>query len=151
MGFNQQEVQGGIMKTSVGKSVLYVLILMFAAALLCSCAGSGKPADLKCQGKIEWQICEGAAIESFACELGTFKKKEALVYTVAVKNISGKPCRYRLNIFLLDQDKAAGHLVPRKGKPPVVKPGETVTVKVPFFKTSKVSGEMLVILKELGN
>ena len=137
------------MKTSVQKIFLNVVMIALASTLLWSCASSNKPAELNCAGAVEWQICKDAQITSFACELGSFKKKPALVYTVAVKNNSDKPHRYRLNIFLLDQDKAAGHLVPRKGKPPVIKPGETVTVKIPFFKATKTSGKMLVILKTI--
>ncbi|MCD6534404.1 MAG: hypothetical protein J7L25_10055 [Deltaproteobacteria bacterium] len=138
------------MKTSIRRVFLYGVMITLASTLLWSCASSNKPAEVKCAGAVEWQICDDAEITSFACELGSFKKKPALVYTVAVKNTSAKAHRYRLNIFLLDQDKAAGHLVPRKGKPPVVKPGETVTVKVPFFKAEKTSEKMLVILKTLG-
>ena len=137
------------MKTSVRRTFLYVVMIILSGALLWSCASNRKPAEVNCTGAVEWQICADAEITSFACELGQFKKKEALVYTVAVKNSSDKPHRYRLNIFLLDQDKAAGHLVPRKGKPPVVKPGEIVTVKIPFFKATKTSEKMLVILKAL--
>ena len=137
------------MKTSVRRIFLYVIMITLAGTLLWSCASSKKPAEVKCAGAVEWQICAEAEITSFACELGTFKKKPALIYTVAVKNSSDKPHRYRLNIFLLDQDKAAGHLVPRKGKPPVVKPGETVTVKIPFIQATKTSEKMLVVLKTL--
>ena len=137
------------MKTSVHRISLYIIMTAIALAGLLSCAGSNKPDTMKCKGTVEWQICKEAKITSFACELGSFKKKPALVYTVAVKNITEKDHRYRLNIFLLDQDKAAGYLVPRKGKPPVVKPGATVTVKVPFFKTATTSKNMLVVLKTI--
>ena len=138
------------MNTSVRRISLYIIMTAIAVAGLLSCAGSNKPDTLKCTGAIEWQICKEAKITSFACELGSFKKKPALVYTVAVKNVTEKDHRYRLNIFLLDQDKAAGYLVPRKGKPPIVKPGETVTVKIPFFKAGTTSANMLVILKTIG-
>lgn len=138
------------MNRSVRRISLYVVMTTFAAALLWGCAGSNKPDKIKCAGTVEWQICEGAKITTFACELGDFKKKQALVYTVSVKNITDKPHRYRLNIFLLDHDKAAGYLIPRKGNPPVVKPGETATVKIPFFKTGKTSKKTLVILKTIG-
>ena len=137
------------MNKSIRRLSLYVVMMTLAAALLWGCAGGNKPDNVKCAGAIEWQICNEAKITSFACELGSFKKKPALVYTVAVKNITEKPHRYRLNIFLLDQDKAAGYLVPRKGKPPVVKPGETATVKIPFFKATETSTKMLVILKTI--
>ena len=138
------------MKTSAWKIFLCVIVITLVGIPLWSYASSNSPAEVKCAGAVEWQICAGAEITSFACELGTFKKKAALVYTVSVKNSSDKAHRYRLNIFLLDQDKAVGHLVPRKGKPPVVKPGETVTVKMPFYKATKTSADMLVILKTIG-
>ena len=138
------------MKTSVRRILLYIIMLTLSGTLLWSCAGTKKAEKVTCNGSIEWDICEPAEIISFACELGNFKKKPALVYTVAVKNTDTAPHRYRLNIFLLDQDKAAGFLVPRKGKPPVVKPGETVTVKIPFFKATKTSEKMLVILRTIG-
>jgi len=137
------------MNRSIRRLSLYVIMMTLTAALLWGCAGSSKPDEVGCAGAIEWQICDDARITSFACELGSFKKKPALVYTVVVKNITEKPHRYRLNIFLLDQDKAAGYLVPRKGKPPVVKPGETTTVKIPFFKATATSAKMLVILKTI--
>ncbi|MCD6292108.1 MAG: hypothetical protein J7M09_01465 [Deltaproteobacteria bacterium] len=138
------------MKTSALRIFLYIVTITLSCTLLWSCANSKKPTKVNCTGSVEWQICDTAEITAFACELGTFKKKPALVYTVTVKNSSDKEHRYRLNIFLLDQDKAAGYLVPRKGKPPVVKPGETVTVKVPFFKATKTSESMLVVLKTIG-
>ena len=138
------------MKTSARRIVLYIALLALSGALFWSCAGTGKAEKVTCDGSIDWNICKSAKITSFTCELGSFKKRQALVYTVAIKNTCTAPHRYRLNIFLLDQDKAAGFLVPRKGRPPVVKPGETVTVKIPFFKTSKTSKNMLVTLRTIG-
>ncbi len=138
------------MKTSVRRILLYIFMMALSGTLLWSCAGSRKAEKVTCAGNIEWDICKTAKITSFACELGSFKKKPALVYTVAVTNTDTTPHRYRLNIFLLDQDKAAGFLVPRKGKPPVVKPGETVTVKIPFFKATTTSKDMLVVLNTIG-
>ena len=138
------------MKTSARRILLYIFMITLSGTLLWSCAGGSKAEKVSCAGDIEWDICKTAEITSFACELGTFKKKPALVYTVAVTNTDAAPHRYRLNIFLLDQDKAAGFLVPRKGKPPVVKPGETVTVKIPFFKAAKTSKNMLVVLNTIG-
>jgi len=139
------------MKVSKIRNFFFMIAALLAGILLVGCAGGGtKVANLKCQGDIEWQVCKVAEVTSFACEVGKVKKKQALIYTVAIKNTDSKPHRYRLNIFLLDQDKAVGHLVPRKGKPPVVKPGATATVKVPFFKTTEKSKKMLVIVKTIG-
>jgi hypothetical protein len=83
--------------------------------------------------------------------LGTYKGNPALILTVGVKNVGEKPARYRVQIFLLDMDKAAGHLIPRKGKPPVLAPGEAGTIKIPFIKTSEVSRKILVVVKTARN
>ncbi len=140
------------MDTSVKK--IFIPMAMILVALLFILGGAAtstaaKPANVSCPATIEWQLAPQAEITSFACEVGTFKKKTALIYTVSIKNTSKEALRYRLNIFLLDQDKAAGHLIPRKGKPPVVKPGETVTVKVPFFNADTMAKNLLVVVKTI--
>ncbi len=94
--------------------------------------------------KIEWEVAEEAQIEKFGCAMGKQGMDPALIYTVALKNVTEKPRRYRINIFLLDMDKAAGHLVPRKGKPPQLAPGATAEVKIPFIKTTDMPGKIHV-------
>ncbi len=139
------------MKTSVKRTIFYMVLTLIAGIFLYGCAGSKtQVAKQTCQGDIEWHICKEAEITSFDCALAPFKKKPSLIYTVAIKNIDSQPHRYRVNIFLIDQDKAAGYLVPRKGKPPVVKPGETATVKIPFIKTTQLAKKMLVTVKIIG-
>lgn len=137
------------MKRPARKVIILITVMMFACVSVLSYAATCKPAKVDCKAAIDWQIAEQAKITSFACEVGTFKKKTALIFTVSIKNITKEAQRYRLNIFLLDQDKAAGHLIPRKGKPPVVKPGETATVKVPFFNANTASKDLLVVLKTI--
>lgn len=102
-----------------------------------------------CQAEIEWEVTPEAKVENLACELGKHKKDPALIFTADITNTTDRPLRFRVNIFLLDMDKGAGHLVPRKGKPPVVEPGKTETVKIPFIKTNKMSKKILVIVKTL--
>jgi hypothetical protein len=70
----------------------------------------------------------------------------SLIFTVSLENPTEAPLRYRLNIWLEDMSKAAGHYVPRKGKPPVVEPGKSTTVKIPFIKTDKLSKDILVVV-----
>lgn len=107
------------------------------------------PQNVACDGKIDWQIAPDAEITSFECALGTHGIDAALIFKATLKNVSQTPLRFRINIFLLDMDKAAGHLVPRKGKPPVVAPGEEAKVKIPFIKTEAMSNDMMVIVKPL--
>ena len=132
-------------------SLLAVLVLFVVWAFsVTTCAAQGKPVKSSCQADIEWQITPEAEIIQFDCAVGAFKKIPSLIFTVGIKNVSDKPLRYRLNIFLLDMDKGAGHLIPHKGKPPVVEPGKTLTVKVPFMKTTDMSKKILVVVKTLG-
>ncbi|MEJ2038194.1 MAG: hypothetical protein P8X55_04595 [Desulfosarcinaceae bacterium] len=101
-----------------------VFFIMAAAGLMLSagligCASS-PPANVNsvsCEaGKIDWEVTPQAEITDFSCAMGTHALEPSLIYTVALKNISSSPQRFRLNIFLLDLNKAAGFLVPAKGK-----------------------------------
>ncbi|MBN2124061.1 MAG: hypothetical protein JW821_07195 [Deltaproteobacteria bacterium] len=133
------------------KNISAVLTLLLALLVLAGCATQGKPSvKTACDADIEWQIAPEAEITQFDCKIGTYQKEPALVFTTGVKNISDKPLRFRLNIFLLDMDKGAGHLVPHKGKPPVLEPGKVGTVEVPFSKTSALAKKILVVVKTVG-
>lgn len=120
---------------------LWVLLLMVSCAV-------GPPANVTmvtCPvSKIKWEVDKSAEITAFNCEMGKQDMDPALIFTVGVKNVAMQPQRYRVNIFLLDMDKAAGHLVPRTGKPPQVAPGMTETVKIPFIKTTAMPGKIHV-------
>jgi len=132
-------------------SLMAVLVLCLVWTLsLAGCAAPGKPVKSSCQADIEWQVTPEAEITQFDCAVGAHKKIPSLIFTVGIKNVTAKPLRYRLNIFLMDMDKAAGHLMPAKGKPPVVEPGKTLTVKIPFIKTTDPSKKILVVVKTLG-
>ena len=90
-----------------------------------------------------------AEISNFDCQMGTHEGAPTLIITMDVKNVSDKPLRYKAQVFLEDMDKAYGALVPRKGKPPVVNPGESASVKLPFVKTDAMSKHMTVIVKTM--
>jgi hypothetical protein len=131
--------------------VLAGLWLVLAVA---GCA-SGPPANVKmvtCPAeKIEWDVTKSAEITEFGCKMGKKGMDPALIFTVGIKNIAMQPQRFRVNIFLLDMDKAAGHLVPRKGKPPRVAAGETKTVTIPFIKTTDMPGKIHVRVAPLSD
>jgi hypothetical protein len=135
------------------KKASVVVVLLFTVAMvlwLAGCASTGKPpSDVKCGADTEWQITPEAQVTQFDCEVGDHKGKPSLIFTAGVKNVTEKPLRYRLNIFLMDLDKAAGYLIPEKGKPPVVEPGNTQTVKIPFIGTSEQPKKVLVLLKTI--
>ena len=125
------------------------MALLLMAFLIPGNAAAGKPEKLACEGNFQWNVAPEAQITSFECAVGKHGGEPSLIFNVAVKNVSSTNQRFRINIFLLDMDKAAGHLVPRKGKPPVVAAGEEAKVKIPFIKTGTMSKDMLVIVKTL--
>ena len=112
-------------------------------------AGEGAPEKTNCDAKISWEVVKEAKLTQFDCALGTHGGQPALIFNVGLENTSDTALRYRINIFLEDMDKAAGHLVPRKGKPPVLEPGKSASVKIPFIGTDKESKKILVIVKTI--
>ncbi len=140
------------MKLMKNASMRAVLVLGLVVAFgLIGCAGKGAPEKANCDAKITWQVAKEAKLTQFDCIVGIHGGQPSLIFTVGVENPTDKPYRYRINIFLEDMDKAAGHLVPRKrkGMPPVVDPGKSETVKIPFIGTDKESKKILVIVKTI--
>ena len=134
------------------KKVIPILILCLAMGVwLAGCAGKGAPEKTNCDADIAWEVVAEAKLTQFDCVLGEHGGQPALIFTVGLMNPTDKPLRYRINIFLEDMDKAAGHLVPRKGKPPEIAPGEAATVKIPFIGTDKESKKMLVVVKTISS
>ncbi len=134
------------LKNPVGRICLMVVMLGLMTALI-GCA-TAPPANVKAVAcdvsKVEWDVAPEAELSEFACSMGKQGVDPALIFTAALKNVSDRPLRFRVNIFLLDMDKANGHLVPRKGKPPVVQPGATEKAKIPFIKTTTMPKKMMV-------
>jgi hypothetical protein len=114
-------------------------------------AGEGAPEKINCDADIMWEVVSEVKLTQFDCALREHGGQPALTFTVGLMNSTDKPLRYRVNIFLEDMDKAAGHLVPRKGKPPVVEPGKAATVKIPFIGTDKASKKILVVVKTISS
>jgi hypothetical protein len=127
-----------------------VLVLVCSLGITGSAAGSG-PKNVNCEGEIQWEVVPDARVTQFDCSLGKHGGEPALIFKVGIENASTTAKRFRINIFLEDLDKGAGHLVPRKGKPPVLEPGKSETVKIPFIKLDRKSNKMLVVVKTISN
>ena len=129
-------------------SMMSVLILCIMGAFWqVGWAGEGAPEKINCDAEIAWDVDKAAKLSQFDCALGESGGQPALIFTVGLENAADKPQRYRVNIFLEDMDKAFGHLVPAKGNPPVLEPGKSESVKIPFIGTDKESKKILVIVK----
>ena len=128
------------------KSILILILCLALGIWLAGCAGKGAPDKTNCDANIKWDVTDRVKLTQFDCELGKHGGENSLIFTVGLENPTEAPLRYRLNIWLEDMSKAAGHYVPRKGKPPVVEPGKSTTVKIPFIKTDKLSKDILVVV-----
>ncbi len=138
------------MKRMKSSSLVSILVVCLIASIgSVGYAGRGAPEKANCDAKIKWEIAKEAKLTQFDCAIGTHGGQTSLIFNVGLENTSETALRYRINIFLEDMDKAAGHLVPRKGKPPVIEPGESASVKIPFIGTDTESKQILVIVKTI--
>lgn len=112
---------------------------------------AGAPEVVNCPASISWEVAPEAQLTQFDCAMGTHGGQTSLIFDVGLMNVTDKPLRYRVNVFLEDLDKASGHLVPRKGTPPVLEPGKTATVKIPFIGTEVQSKKILVVVRPLSS
>ena len=138
------------MKRMKHASLMSILtVCLIGTFWLVGCAGRGAPEKANCNANISWEVVKEAKLTQFDCALGTHGGQDSLIFNVGIENTSDTALRYRINIFLEDMDKAAGHLVPRKGKPPVLEPGKSASVKIPFIGTDQESKKILVVVKTI--
>ena len=138
------------------KSLLVFLIVMGAALCLNISIGhwtaaTAAPEEFACapEGSINKQICPEAQLAQFSCFFKKFEGAQTLHFKLAVKNVSDKPQRYRVRIFL-DNGKAVGGLIPRKTKKGLVKPGQTATFVYPVGRMPDKPGSIDLFVTTVG-
>ena len=97
-------------------------------------------------GSIDAQVATEAEVVGLNCFFKDYKGVKSLHFEVKIKNVSSADQRYRVNLFL-DNGKAVGGLLPRKGKPPVVKPGEEASFTYPFKAMADKAGDVTLLVK----
>ncbi len=138
------------------KAMLSWFIVIGAAVCMGLGAGVGAMAnaaegEFSCaqEGKISKEISPEAQLDGFSCFFKIFEGVKSLHFKVAVKNVSDKPQRYRVRIFL-DNGKAVGGLIPRKTKKGLVKPGQTVTFVYPVGRMKDKPGSIELYITTMG-
>jgi len=123
---------------AVGVCVGFVLISGCATAPK---KGEGPVATLK--------VCPSAEITTlnYFMKKSKFSGGEKFHIKVGIKNISDKGKRYRVSIFLPD-GVSSGGFYPRKGKPPVLKPGTEEVATFPMYSDS-IPDSLIVKVEEL--
>jgi hypothetical protein len=141
------------MKKSPGVAALLVTVIAAACLFFTGCAGKGytpgtAPDSFPCvpESKLEKDIVPEAALENLSCYFKNYEGKDTLHLKVAVKNVSDKPQRYRVNIFM-DNGKAVGGLIPRTTKKGLVEPGQSASFDYPVIDMPLSPKTMTLIIK----
>ncbi len=113
-------------------------------------AKPAKPKLTSCalQGKLVRALSPEAKLVGLSCLHKKFDGVMSLAVKVSLKNVSSKPQRFRVNIFL-PNDKAVGGLIPRKTKKGLVKPGATASFTYFFKGQEKTPRGMTLIVKTM--
>ena len=127
-------------------------VLFLVAAVLCLWGGVGMKAHAAqemsacaADKQINKEISPEAQLVSLGCFFKKWEGVNTLHFKVSLKNVSDKPQRFRVNIFL-DNGKAVGGLIPRKIKSGLVKPGETGSFVYPVKDMPQKPKEIFLII-----
>lgn len=101
------------------------------------------------KAKLDQTIAPQAQLEDFSCSLQKWKGEKVLHFHVRIKNVSEKPQRFRVNIFL-DNGKAVGGLIPRKTKKGLVKPGASASFVYPVRGMTGKPKAVTLLIKTMG-
>ena len=141
------------MKNSSSAAALLAALVATACLLLAGCAGKGytpktAPDSFPCvpESKLEKDIVPEAALESLSCSFNKYEGKDTLHIKVAVKNVSDKPQRYRVNLFM-DNGKAVGGLIPRTTKEGLVEPGQSKSFDYPVVDMPQSPKAITLVIK----
>ncbi len=137
------------MKRFNGVSTRLVLLLAVALFAMAGCAGaqvdssSCVPAD-----KLTKTVAPEAGLMEFSCFFKEWEGANVLHFKVEVKNVSDKPQRFKVNIFL-DNDQAVGGLLPRKIKKGLIEPGKTAKFNYPVGRMTEKPGGVDLIIRTM--
>jgi hypothetical protein len=125
------------MKQVKWASVWLTVLTAAVGMALTGCAGKGltpkdAPPQFLCavNNNVEMDIEGAVQLEDFSCSFKKYEGAEYLHFGVTLKNLSDKPQRYRVNIFL-DDDRAVGGLIPQSTSKGLVQPGKTASFTYP--------------------
>jgi hypothetical protein len=111
--------------------IIVATIVCVGFVLISGCATAPK----KTEGPVATlDVCHSAEITTLTYSMkgSKFSGGPKFHIKVGIKNISNKGNRYRVSIFLPD-GASAGGFYPRKGKPPVLKPGQDMVREFPMY------------------
>ena len=135
-------------------SIWPILIAAMAVMILAGCAGGFTPKDATSEflcavdNNVNADVAPEAKLEGFTCSFKKWEDAETLHFKVAIKNLSDKPQRFKVNIFL-DNGKAVGGLIPRKTKKGLVQPGKTASFTYPVKGVTRQPKEVMLKIRTM--
>jgi hypothetical protein len=93
-------------------------------------------------------VVPSAQVEKVSYYFKKFKGKETIHFVVMVKNISSEPKRFKV-LISIDDGPSTAYYYPRKGKPPVIKPGAAWGKPLPLVFYDKAPEGILVKVSEM--
>ena len=134
---------------SVGLLVMLFLIGMVTFSFMAT-SGQAKtrPAAATEMGAISYSVPSTAQITKITYYLSKFKDKDTVFFEIGLKNISDQPKRFKVMVDIPGGPSSA-YYYPRKGKPPVLKPGEEHMQPMPMVIYNKLPESFLLIVKDL--
>ena len=129
MNLDKHAVRWGLMVMAV-----MALVVTGCAAKRLTPVNAPEVFPCAAENEVVKEIAPEAELAEFSCSFKKWEGIETLHLKVALKNVSPKPQRYRVNIFL-DNGKAVGGLIPRKTTKGLVAPGDTAAFVYPVKKT----------------
>ncbi|MEW5911432.1 MAG: hypothetical protein AB1814_02675 [Thermodesulfobacteriota bacterium] len=147
------------MKSCKSRMIWLLAAVAVAALALGGCAAQDKPMapaagmkGLPCapQAKLKTEVAPEAKLLGLECKPAKYDRAKSLAVKITLQNVTDKPQRYRVHIWL-DNDKAVGGLIPRTTKKGLVKPGAKASFTY-FFKGQETApGGMTVIVKPVSD
>ena len=140
--------------TSLGNRIVLVAI----ALTLLSCAGrtarltpATAPEQFDCvpANKLEKIIAPEASLEAFSCSFKKYEGSDTLHFNVTVKNVSSRPQRFRVSIFL-SNGKAVGGLLPASTKAGLIEPGESASFVYPVMRMPEQPEAVIIKISPAG-
>jgi hypothetical protein len=133
-------------------ATVMALFAILAGLVWVGCAGPqpapGEVFPCAADSRIEKTIAPEAELADFSCVIKAWEGSDTLHFNVAVKNISDRPQRYKVNIFL-DNGKAVGGLIPRTTKKGLVAPGQTASFEYPVVGMGVVPKSVELMIKTI--
>jgi len=131
---------------SLFSGIILAVVVCVGFVLISGCATAPK----KGEGPVAtFKVCPSVEITTlkYFMKKSKFSGGEKFHIKVGIKNISDKGKRYRVSIFLPD-GVSSGGFYPRKGKPPVLKPGTEEVATFPMYSDS-IPDSLIVKVEEL--